>query len=271
MASVSAPRKRTSPPTRGGFVLETLRDAILAGAYDEGAKLDQRQIADDLGVSMIPVRESLRQLEAEGLVQIRPYRGAFVAQLSATELEQIYLIREVLEELATRLAVPLLSAVQLDQLEATLLEMERATAADDFAALFELNRRFHFTIYGASGNPPLVQIISGLWDRSAAYRRMYTYLRDRTGSALVEHRAIYAQCRAGDPAGAANAVRLNVHQTTRGILERLRAASPPAADSSPDVSGESMNQGGTGTRRGVTERPRPGPHSPPDSPAGEDP
>jgi DNA-binding GntR family transcriptional regulator len=215
-------RKNNGPITVTDYVVNSIRERILTGYYVAGARLDQQTLIGDLGASLIPVRESLRQLEVEGLVQIYPHRGAFVAKFSIAELQEIYQIREVLEETATQLAVPSLSAQTLDSLAELIKKMECATAAGDYTQLFDLNRAFHFAIYESSKNTLLIQMIGGLWDRSRRYRQLYTYLPRRAPQALVEHKEIYAACRAGDGATAGASVRNNVRQTTLGILEEFR-------------------------------------------------
>lgn len=212
-----------SPPTVSNYVLNKIREYILTGRYPAGSKLDQKALATELGVSLIPVREALRRLEAEGFVLILPHRGAFVAELSIGELKEIYLIRENLEGLATELAVSNLSSETLEQLEALFLEMDRATAARDFGKLLDLNKSFHFLIYDSSERPLLTQMISGLWDRSSRYRYIYTYLPERQIQALGEHKEIYDACLRGETARAAQAVRNNVRQTVEGIVIKLRA------------------------------------------------
>ncbi len=214
--------KSTPPSTLTQYVLQTLRDRILSGSISAGTKLDQVKLAAELGVSTIPMREGLRQLEAEGLVRIYPYRGAFVTELSFTELEDVYLVREVLEELATQLAVPLMAEPTLGQMGDLISRMVTATDRQDFERLFDLNRLFHFTIYNASSRPIMVQIIASLWDRSGAYRRMYTYFPERTARALTEHQEIYAACKAGDALKAGALIRANVRQTTEVIRSKLR-------------------------------------------------
>jgi len=84
--------QNSGPITVTAYVVDTLRKGILAGDYQIGEKLDQKLLAEKLGVSIIPVREGLRQLEAEGLIRLVPRRGAFVAELSIAELKEIYLI-----------------------------------------------------------------------------------------------------------------------------------------------------------------------------------
>ena len=131
-------------------------------------------------------------------------------------------MREVLEETAALLAVPNLSEQALEKLALLIQKMELVTEARDFAQLFDLNRAFHFAIYSASNNNLLVQMITGLWDRSRRYRQLYTHLPKRNSQALVEHKEIYTACLAGDAEAAGKAVRKNVHQTTVGIMEQIQ-------------------------------------------------
>lgn len=201
-------------------VLEHIRDGIFTGRFPVGYRIDQQSVADELGVSVIPVRECLRQLEAEGLVENQPYRGSFVKSLSLTELRDIYVTRETLEELAARLAVERLTPETLLSLESHIAEMERATEDTDLDALFALNRSFHFTLYAASKNAILLELIEGLWDRSTIYRRMFTFMPERAKQALEEHRRILAACHAGDAQRAGQATRDNVAHTTRAIIAR---------------------------------------------------
>ena len=214
--------REKGPLTVTDYVVNSIRERILSGEYSAGMRLDQQTLIEELGASLIPVRESLRQLEGEGFVQIQPHRGAFVAELSINDLQEIYLVREVLEETVTELAVPNLSSQALEQLSALMEKMEHATQAHDYAQLFELNRAFHFAIYSASNNNLLLQMITSLWDRSRRYRQLYTRLPERNPQALIEHKEIYTACKTGDTETAKKAVRNNVHQTTVGILEQLR-------------------------------------------------
>jgi DNA-binding GntR family transcriptional regulator len=213
--------QNSGPMTVTDYVVDAIRKGILTGDYSLGEKLDQKLLAEKLGVSVIPVREGLRQLEAEGLIRLVPRRGAFVAELSITELKEIYLIREVLEGLAAELAVPNLDSSAFNQLESLLGQMEEATAQQDFSRLLELNRAFHFTIYESSRCPLLLQIIASLWDRSSLCRRVYLYLPGRAYQALAEHKEIYQASKQGDAQWAHQAVRKNVRQTIEGILARI--------------------------------------------------
>lgn len=207
--------------TIGDQVLNHIRNQILSGELPAGERIDQNAIAAELGVSIIPVRESIRQIEAEGLVEKRPYRGAFVAKLSLAELLDIYTIREELETLAARLAVSKMTPETLTRLETLIVEMETATLAGDRVALFDLNGAFHFAIYTASQNAILCQLIESLWERSTVYRRRFTFMPERATQSLAEHREILEACRSGDPEAAGQAVRRNVAATTRAISENV--------------------------------------------------
>ncbi len=214
-------RSAQGPPTISSYVLITIRDGILAGRYPPGSRLDQQALAAELNVSVIPVREGLRQLEAEGLVRIYPRRGAYVAEPSVDEFQEICLIREVLEELATQIAVPNLSSEALEQLGDIVQQLERAIAVNDFILLPELDRRFCFTIYDASLRPILLGMLSSLWDRASLYRRLYPHLPDRAPQTLAKHKKIYAACQEGDATAAGQAVRKYIRQTAEEILEKL--------------------------------------------------
>lgn len=211
-----------SPPTTTAYVIDSIRDSILNGQFSLGSRFDQKAIAEDLGVSLVPVREALRMLEGEGFVTINPRRGAFVTDISAAELEELYMIRAELEDLATRRAVPNLNPAQMAELAAIIELMEEATGMQEFAQLMELNRNFHFTIYNASESPLLSEMMSSLWNRSSLYRRVFTYLPERAIQALQEHKEIYDACREGDSDAAGSAVRRNIRQTVIALLDEFQ-------------------------------------------------
>jgi DNA-binding GntR family transcriptional regulator len=204
-------------------VYEQVRDSIRSGALVPGQRIDQAGLARRYGTSIVPVREALARLQADGLVRIVAHRGAFVEQMSPDVLIDIYSMRELLEEDAARLAAPHLSEADLRRLDELLARMETATAAEDYASLFELNREFHFTIYRAAQRRHLLQIIVQLWDQGDHYRRIYTELPDRAQQAHEEHRVILEACRRRDPDAMGITIRHHVHQTTVGLLEHLRA------------------------------------------------
>ena len=211
-------------------VMARLRDMILSGELAPGSRLDQNDLARRFGVSLVPLREALARLQSSGLVRIVPHRGVFVESLSVEELLDIYQVREALEDLASRLAAPRLSAADLATLDRLKIEMEQTAKIDDFEAFLDLHRDFHFTIYRAAGRRHLLQLIAQLWDLSARYRRFQLYaFPERMRTSLFEIQAILEACHRRDPNALALLVRYKVHQTVVSLLDVMRREPTAAA------------------------------------------
>jgi DNA-binding GntR family transcriptional regulator len=150
---------RAHHETAQELVLETLREAILDGILPPGARLRQEDLAAAFRTSRIPVREALRVLEYEGLATSEPHRGFTVTALDADQIEEIYELRTVLETHAVRLAIPLLTQPDLDELQRLYDEMEAAEAADEKLARRE---QFYLRLYSVTARPRLVGLIARL-------------------------------------------------------------------------------------------------------------
>lgn len=200
-------------------VYEHVRESIRTGALQPGERIDQASLSRQFGTSIVPVREALARLQSSGLVQIVAHRGAFVVPMSRDELIDICSTRELLEELAARLSAPNLTDADLEELERLLYAMRAAAADADYQALFDLNRRFHLTIYQASRRRHLLQIIEQLWDRNDRFLRTYLADTARADDMLTEHDAILHACQRRDPVAVGLTIRFNVHQTTVGLLD----------------------------------------------------
>lgn len=177
--------------TREEFVTDKLREAILRGYLKPGQRLDQNEIAEALHVSRSPVRDALRTLAVEGLVEVYPHRGAVVAELSPKELEEIYFIRGILEGMAARLSAPKMDEDRIAALQNILEDMN---ATSDLDRWLELNRRFHHTIYQAAGRPRLLSIIENLRNTSAPYIRQFIATAEHMEAARANHRQIFEAC-----------------------------------------------------------------------------
>lgn len=214
--------KSSIPRTVKDTLVETLRDEIIRGDLVPGQYLRLEEIAARYDVSTMPVREALRDLEAEGLVTIFPHRGATVTQLSADELQDIYDIRATLEEMATRLAVPLLTKATLAELTSLVEQIENHRG--DMATLVKLNHQFHLALYAASGRKHLCELIRILRYRTQHYLHLYIvevelgHLPQTQG----EHRAILEACKRGDAEQAAALMRDHVAQAGHAIIEYVR-------------------------------------------------
>lgn len=154
-------------------VLHELRSALTTGHLVPGQQLIQEELASDLGVSRVPIRESFKILEGEGHVTYHPNRGYFVTELSASDLVELYRIREILETEALEQAVIEVSDADIADIEAILSKVNEAAESGDVALLTEANRAFHFSIIELSGMNRLSRLIRQLWDASDIYRTVY--------------------------------------------------------------------------------------------------
>lgn len=210
-------------------LVETLRDEIIRGDLVPGQYLRLEEIAARFDVSTMPVREALRDLEAEGLVTIFPHRGAIVTKLGPDELQDIYDVRTALEEMATRLAVPLMTEATLSELTSLVEQMENA--AGDVVTVVELNHQFHLSLYAASGRNHLCELNRMLRYRTQHYLHLYIvevelgHLPRTQG----EHRAILEACKRGDAEEAAALMREHVAQVGHAIIEYVRQRDESAA------------------------------------------
>ena len=227
------PPANDSPPiiTVGNVqeaVVDGIRDMILQCQLKPGDRLRQDELANTFGVSTMPIREALRQLQAEGLVVFRPRRGAIVASLSVSEYEEIYRIREELEALACQWATENFDQIPIDRLRLLLEEIESAEAdqADghraDVHRRLQLVREFFFTVFEAGGKEHLLRILSNLWDLSQQYRLYFTSFPELVPQRLSNYRNVYQACHNRDPEALLGAFRAiwAVRETTLVPLVR---------------------------------------------------
>jgi DNA-binding GntR family transcriptional regulator len=181
-----------------------LRQEILANRLPPGTELGEVALAESLGVSRGPVREALGRLATEGLVTVRPRRGAVVSSLSKQEFLEAYQVREALEMLAIRLAVPRMTPQLLERAERLVAEMQACAARDDVDGFFEANAAFHETLVDASGNSRLKETYRQLVEQMGRYRRRSLALRGSLRRSIAEHRTILRAVKSGDAERAAH-------------------------------------------------------------------
>ncbi len=184
-------------------VADHLREEILSTRLAPGTELGEVALARSLGISRGPLREALGQLAAEGLVTIVPRRGAVVKRLTRQEFSEAYEVREALESLAIRLAVPRLTVGEKAELHRMAERMERAAEAGDTDRFFEINRQFHARLVQASGNSKLEEVHGQLVAQMGRLMRKSVQLRGGMDQSAAEHRAILESVDAGDPERAA--------------------------------------------------------------------
>lgn len=220
LAEAAAPGPRSTPV----MVAEVLREAILRGILLAGQQLRQDEIARQLGVSHIPVREALRQLEAEGLVRLRPYRGFEVSELSPEEVEELYEIRIPLECQALRLAMPHLTP---DDLRRAAEVLQAIDAESNPSAWSQLNMEFHAILYTPSRRQRLLNLIRTLRTNVDRYLRLYISVMHRKEYSQREHRKILEAVRARDVEAAVAALEEHLGIACRMLVDYLRRERRP--------------------------------------------
>ncbi|HVH38212.1 MAG TPA: GntR family transcriptional regulator [Sphingomicrobium sp.] len=202
------------------IVAEAVRADIANGRVPPGFALRQEELAQRFGVSRIPVREALRQLEAEGIVTVRANRGAFVRSFSPEELREIFDLRIMLETDLLRRAVPAMTQDDFEHIEAALDGVAPARRGNWRR---ELDRRFHQALYQPAGRPLQLEMAMKLRDSIAHYAPAEDHMRRLTSDWMDDHREIATACaqRRSD-----EAVRLLRHhlevaaELTLGTLDR---------------------------------------------------
>lgn len=196
--SASTSRATLDGRTLWQKVHEHLRDEIVSGRLTPGTELQEVALASELGVSRGPVREALGRLAAEGLVTIRPRRGAVVRALSSDEFIEAYQVREALETMAVRLAVSKLTAEDIAAMESLIDEMEARGGAGDVQGFFEANTAFHQVFFEVAGNRMLSELYRQLRGQIDRHRLRSLELRGNLQRSIAEHRAIMRAASTGD-------------------------------------------------------------------------
>ena len=184
-------------------VVDNLRGLILRGRYATGARLGEVELAATLGVSRTPVREALRLLAAEGLVELTPNKGARVAAWTAAELEEVFVLRAQVEGLAARRAAERVTAAELDELERLAVEHAEATATRagrDLDRVYELNGEFHAGVVGAAAvGSSLTAVVGSLVHSVVLHRTLHTFDDLAMERSSRHHLEIVAAMRNRDP------------------------------------------------------------------------
>lgn len=204
-------------------LLEDIRDGGLA----PGMRLRETELAERLGISRTPVREAIRQLEADGLVVHLPRQGASIRTLDHAEVVELYEMRAVLEGTAARLAARAASSIELAELAALNNELA-ATPAGPQAR--ELNRQFHRTLFDAARNRFLLKSISALQKTLLILGPSTLSDPERAALAVAEHAAVLAAFEARDGAGAEAAMRAHVEAAFSARIRSMRGREIPLED-----------------------------------------
>ncbi len=179
-------------------VFQHIRNEILDGRYQTGDFLVETKLAEELGVSRTPIREALKQLELEDLIESIPNRGVIVKGFSTEDIGDIFTIRHLLEGLAASWAAERIKQHELDQLAEIIELMELYTRRNDFSQLAKLDSSFHDIIFIASNSRTLRHISASLIQNAKVARQSSLTIPERAPKSLEEHKAIYAALLAHD-------------------------------------------------------------------------
>jgi DNA-binding GntR family transcriptional regulator len=209
-------------------VYEALRQSILDGALKPGQRLLSSALADELNVSRTPIREALRKLEAEGLIEPSPRSGLVVREISEEDLTELFYVREALEGMSARLAAENASKSALLELHALLDDMEAALKKDNLKLVRKLTGEFQMAVSQASQNNRLVQMLRVLLDQIRQVQTSTLFLKGRAKEALGEHRRLLQAIEARDADLAEKLARAHRQKTLqlrrRMVRELLRSA-----------------------------------------------
>lgn len=229
---VQATAAETPDLPLGGTIYQRVRDRIradiLAGRIAPGSRLKITDLAERYGLSHMPVREALQQLQGEGLVSLSPNRGASVRRMDAAFIRGLFDIREALEGFLTRQAAGRMTPAVLAALHGLQDRYDAAVASGDLAACIPLNVRFHQTILELTGNEEAIRLLNQHTSLIQALRARVGYAPDRPATIQREHRALLAALSRGDGEAAQRIHALHVRAAAEDMLEMLSRVSSAA-------------------------------------------
>jgi DNA-binding GntR family transcriptional regulator len=205
------------------YVADALRDAILTGRLPDGAVLKQAAIAEHLGVSRVPVREAMRELQAEGLVQAQAHHIAVVPSLSLQRIAELYEYRALIEAHMAERAVPQLDKAEIKALKAKNKEMAGTT---DHAKWLQLNAEFHDIMLSKGGDETGLELVHQLRTKAERYVRMWSKGKGvhRPKEVRREHAAIIAAIESGDASAVGETVRNHILHTGERLVSTRAGA-----------------------------------------------
>ena len=199
-----------------------IKQAIISYEIKPGEPLIEKQIADKLGVSRTPVREALKELKSEGLVKIIPRKGAFVAEISSRDIEEIFLLREILECTAVKMAISRIKEEDLIEIESTFNSINDDIKGKNYKNILYADIKFHNFIVNSSGNRRLCQFLGMLNEQIYRLRKLSATVPSRLSSSLKEHEGILEALKKRDKDLAEQRLRQHIRNVKDKILDILQ-------------------------------------------------
>lgn len=203
-------------------VFNSLREAILTGKVLPGERLMEKHLADQIGVSRTPIRESLRRLELEGLVEITPRKGATVSAISEKDIHDVLEIRAALESLGAKQACLNMTDENFEKIKKAADEFEKTYMEPDYKLVAEKDVAFHDEIFKASGNEKLIHIINNLRDQIYRFRVEYLRSKKYRKSIAEEHQELLKALEEKDAELASEIANKHIENQEKAVVQLIR-------------------------------------------------
>ncbi|MBN2033639.1 MAG: GntR family transcriptional regulator [Deltaproteobacteria bacterium] len=200
-------------------VTSRLRGMIRSGELSRGQKIDEKHLSELMGVSRTPVREALRVLHSEGVVDLIPYRGAYVTQPSIEEIRDLFDVMGVLEGTCAKLAALRMAEEDLKKIHTLHRSLERHFLRRDHEAYLETNHYVHLMIQELSGNKVLNDVLNGLRQKVLLYRHRQLYYKDRFEKSMQEHRLILEALQECNPSLAEEVMKKHLSNQCEALVD----------------------------------------------------
>lgn len=203
-------------------IRDSLQERILSGEFRDGEALVQDVLAEEYGVSRMPVREALRQLEACGLVSMQTHRGAVITSIPTEQVEELFELRVLIETDMLARAVWRMTDSDIAEAREVLGELEQSYRRGDMASWGRLNWAFHRRLYLPAGRPQTLAVLQGINLRVERYIRLHLLITDGLDTAEREHREILRLCALRDAEAAVAYLKLHILDAGRTLVAALR-------------------------------------------------
>ena len=200
----------------------TLREAIIVGELKPGERLMEVQLADKMGVSRTPVREAIRKLELEGLVEMLPRKGAHVADLSVKDIMDVLEVRSTLDGLASSLSAVRITYEEIKELKHVLTQFINYVEKDNLQGSIKKDVEFHDIIYRSSRNEKLIQISNNLREQVQRFRVIYIKDYSNSRELVREHNEIYDAISRRDSGAALNCAQRHIKNQEETIIKAVK-------------------------------------------------
>jgi len=200
---------------------KAIKQAIISYEVKPGEPLAEEQIANKLGVSRTPVREALKELRKEGLVKIIHRKGAFVAEISSKDVEEIFLLREILECAAVKIAIPRLKEEDLIEMESLFNSISKDIEMKNYKNIFDTDIKLHSLIVDTAGNRRLSKFLNILNGQVHRMRVLSATAPGRLNKSLQEHKDILEALKKRDIDLAEQRLKQHIRNIKNNILEML--------------------------------------------------